>query len=301
MKFRLLFFFFCWLSGSLHAQRLAFISDTQEPLWMEALFLKTERNADAADSLLAGLTRSKHEAVFHLGDLVGSGSSDKGWPRIDRFLDRMKAQQIPVYAICGNHEYMMRAASGEKNFSQRFPHLPNTGYIVVQDSVAVVLFNSNFSKIGEEKSAAQQAWYTRTLDSLNRAPGIRCIIVSCHHAPYTNSNIVDPSEEVQKGYVPAYVNTPKAVLFLSGHSHHLEVFAMHGKQFMVIGGGGGLGQPYKKGGKKAFTDLLDKTQKPRYFYLEVDRHGDSLQITARGFTLQEFGVYKDFPVAVIAL
>ncbi len=293
--------FFCLLAGmELQAQNLAFISDTQEPMAVETILLKTERNKEAADTLMADLLRRKHDAVFHLGDLVANGSSNGDWERIDHFLNAMQSIKTPVYAICGNHEYLMKASTGEKNFIQRFPHQPTTGYIVVQDSVAVVLFNSNFSKIGKEKAKAQVRWYERILDSLNRSAGVKCIIVCSHHSPYTNSNVVNPSKEVQELYVPAYINTPKAVLFLSGHSHNLEYFDIYKKAFLVIGGGGGLGQPLKKEGKKDFSDLLKQEQKPRYFYLEVKRQGNTLQVQTRGFKMEEFGQMHPYPVTTIS-
>jgi UDP-2,3-diacylglucosamine pyrophosphatase LpxH len=266
---------------------------------IEAIFLRTERNAEAAAQLLADLSQTKHRAVFFLGDMVATGSSNKSWKDIDHFLADMKKVHTPVYATYGNHEYMMKRKSGEKNFAQRFSNSSNTGYIVVQDSVAVVLFNSNFSKLSKEAQLFQRQWYERSLDSLNRAEDIKFIIACCHHAPYTNSSVVNPEKKVQELYVPAYVNTPKAALFLSGHSHHLEYFDIYRKKFLVIGGGGGLWQPFKKENKRDFSDLLDESPKPRYFYLQINRTGNQLQVSARGFTMEHFGEFEDYPIVSI--
>jgi predicted MPP superfamily phosphohydrolase len=291
---------FCLAAVShLIAQPFVFISDTQAPIKAETILLKTDRNIEATDSLLTDLTRGTHRAVFFLGDIVSIGSNNKSWERIDRFLTGMKKAQVPVYATYGNHEYMMNQASGERNFAQRFPNSSNTGYIVVQDSVAVVLFNSNFSKLSKNAQEAQVQWYKRSLDSLNRAEDIKFIIVGCHHSPYTNSNVVSPSKKVQELYVPTYANTPKAALFQSGHSHHLEYFDIYRKKFIVIGGGGGLWQGFKKEDKRDFSDLLDENQKPRYFYLLVNRTGNQLQVSARGFTMEQFGVFEDYPIVSI--
>ena len=281
------------------AQPLIFISDTQEPAKVENLFLKTERNVEATDSLLADLSRGKHRAVFFLGDMVGFGSNAKHWERIDRFLANMQQLSTPVYATYGNHEYMINPSAGEKNFAQRFRNSSNTGYIVVQDSVAVVLFNSNFSKLKKDIQQVQHQWYERSMDSLARAEDIKFIIVCCHHSPYTNSSVVSPEKKVQELYVPAYVNTPKAALFLSGHAHHLEYFNVYHKKFLVIGGGGGLWQDFKKEKKRDYTDLLSEIQKPRYFYLQINRMGNKLQVSARGFTMEPFGVFEDYPIVSI--
>jgi UDP-2,3-diacylglucosamine pyrophosphatase LpxH len=299
MKFLQFIFIFCLTVAKTTAQPFAFISDTQEPIKVEAIFLKNERNVEATDRLLADLSRTKHQALFFLGDIVSIGSSAKSWERIDRFLAGMQQKQIPVYATYGNHEYMMNQAAGEKNFARRFPGTPDTGYTFVQDSVAVVLFNSNFSKLSKAAQQAQLQWYTRSMDSLNRSGNVKFIIVCCHHAPYTNSDVVSPEKKVQELYVPVYVNTPKAALFLSGHSHHLEYFNIHHKKFLVIGGGGGLRQALKKENKRDYTDLLNESQKPRYFYLQVNRTGDKLQVSARGFTMERFGKFEDYPVVSI--
>jgi predicted MPP superfamily phosphohydrolase len=235
MKILQLIFIFCIAAVcNAIAQPLVFISDTQEPVKIETIFLKTERNVEAADSLLADLSRTKQQAVFFLGDMVAAGSNDKAWKRIDHFLATKRQAQIPVYVTYGNHEYMMNQSAGQKNFAQRFPDIPNTGYLVVQDSVAVVLFNSNFSKLSKEAQQAQHEWYERSLDSLNRSEDIKFIIVGCHHSPYTNSSVVNPEKKVQELYVPAYANTPKAALFLSGHSHNLEYFDIYDIILYVI-------------------------------------------------------------------
>ncbi len=300
MKTLYFIFIFCLAIGKTAiGQSFAFISDTQEPMAIETILLKTERNKEAANLLLSDMSTMTHQAVFFLGDLVAAGSSNKAWERIDNFLYNMQQQNTPVYAIYGNHEYMMSQGEGEKNFSRRFPTIPNTGYVVVQDSTAIVLFNSNFSKLSKDKQQAQIRWYERSMDSLNRDNGVKFIIVCCHHSPYTNSNVVSPEKKVQELYVPAYTSTPKAALFLSGHSHHLEYFDIYRKNFMVIGGGGGLWQPYKKEGKRDYADLLEEAKKPRYFYLQVNRVGNQLQVSARGFTMDQFGVFKDYPITTI--
>jgi len=300
MKILKLLLLFCMAAvGKVAAQPFAFISDAQGPVKVEALFLKVERNVEAIEILLSDLSRMQHRAVFFLGDMVSFGSSSKTWGRVDRFLADIRKTHIPVYATYGNHEYMTNRFIGQKNFDQRFPDTPDTGYIVVQDSVAVVLFNSNFSKLSKDAQHSQHQWYERSLDSLNRAEDIKFILVCCHHSPYTNSGVVSPEKKVQELYVPAYTNTPKAALFLSGHSHHLEYFDIYRKKFLVIGGGGGLWQELKKESKRDYTDLSDNDRKPRYFYLQIERRGNTLQVWARGFTMERFGVFEEYPVVSI--
>jgi len=84
--------------------------------------------------------------------------------------------------------------------------------------------------------------------------------------------------EVRQNFLPAFINSKKCVLFLSGHSHNFERFNMQGKTFMVIGGGGGLHQPLYA---NAVTPDLSANYKPMFHYLEVRRNKDSLQLVSR--------------------
>src|ERR1700742_961630 len=107
-------------------------------------------------------------------------------------------------------------------------------------------------------------WYKSTLSSLDNNTAIKTIIVSCHHAPYTNSTIVGCSKPVQQYFVPAYIQTKKCRLFITGHAHAFEHFKSQGKDFLVIGGGGGLHQPLDTS-NSCISDLVSK-YKPMFHY-----------------------------------
>jgi hypothetical protein len=89
---------------------------------------------------------------------------------------------------------------------------------------------------------------------------------------------VKPSKEVQQRFVPLFLASAKSRLFLSGHCHGFEHYQVGGKDFMVIGGGGGLHQPLRQG-----TDILPDlatTYKPMFHYLTVERREDGLHVTS---------------------
>ena len=216
--------------------------------------------------------------LFILGDVVSLGYKQKKWARIDSYLKQCTNECIPVYATLGNHEVMFNASRGTKNFQTRFPMYNPAGYTEVIDSVAVVLLNSNFAKMTTAQILAQDNWYSATIKKLDADDAIKFVIVGCHHSPYTNSKIVKPSMEVRQNFLPAFINSKKCVLFLSGHSHNFERFNMQGKTFMVIGGGGGLHQPLYA---NAVTPDLSANYKPMFHYLEVRRQHDSLQLVSR--------------------
>lgn len=256
------------------SKKIYFVSDTQQPMLVEKLWLKSNNNKKATASIFSSILQEKPASLYMLGDVVGLGSSKRKWKNVDLFLDSCRNSGTNVCGILGNHEVMGRTKKGEANFQKRFPMNVKTGYVSVTDSVAVVLLNSNFKKLSAADAAKQEAWYRQTMASLDAADSIKAVIVCCHHAPYTNSKIVKCSHKVQDYFVAEYIRSRKAQLFITGHAHAFEHFNMQGKDFVVIGGGGGLNQPLKKDGNSLTDIAVD--YKPAFHYLSVVRTGDRL-------------------------
>ncbi|MFT3681385.1 MAG: metallophosphoesterase [Ferruginibacter sp.] len=252
-----------------------FVSDTQQPLVIEKLLLrKSHHNKKATANILAALLEEKPRNIYMLGDVVGLGYANRKWKKVDIFLDSCRKQGTTVCGILGNHEVMARCKKGERNFQKRFPMNVKTGYVSITDSVAVVLLNSNFKKLSAEEKLQQQEWYRSTMTALDTTTAVKAVIVCCHHAPYTNSKVAKCSNKVQEYFVKDYISSKKAQLFITGHAHAFEHFKMNGKDFLVIGGGGGLHQRLKDAGH-APEDLANE-YKPMFHYLSVKREGDRL-------------------------
>ncbi|GAB2980879.1 hypothetical protein GCM10027049_15600 [Mucilaginibacter puniceus] len=272
---------FCLTINVAFAQKqpiLAFTSDTQQPMTFEKIFLKSNYNEKATEMIFKDVDSLRPAAFFILGDVVSVGYKNRKWKAVDKYIAELKKDSIPVYATLGNHEVMFIASKGIKQFQARFPMFKPEGYTEVIDSVAVVLLNSNFEKMKSDEIKAQDEWYTETIQNLDADPAIRTVIVSCHHSPYTNSTIVQPSIMVQQKFVPAFIASKKAKLFLTGHSHNFERFKVQDKDFLVIGGGGGLHQPLRS---PFITPDMEPQYKPAFHYLEVVREGGSLKILSR--------------------
>jgi len=272
------------------SNEIAFASDTQAPMWVETLWLRANNNRAATRMLFADLARRKPQALYLLGDVVNLGYSNAQWRPMDRYLTHLREKGVDVHAILGNHEVMGRAKVGQRKFQERFPaHVP-TGYTQVRDSVAIVLLNSNFKTMAAGERERQQRWYEQQLKALDADERIKFIIVGCHHSPYTNSKIVGVNHDVQKQFVPAFLASAKSRLFLSGHSHNYEHFHVSGKDFMVIGGGGGLHQPLRKGTE----DLSDVAEayKPMFHYLTVRRKGELLSVVSHQLT-GDFATFQE--------
>jgi len=269
---------------------LAFASDTQEPMWIEKLFLKSDSNLKATKMIFQDVNVVHPSALFILGDVVSLGERDKAWKNIDSYIKHTAQDSIPVYATLGNHEVMFNAKKGTKKFMARFPMYNPAGYTEIVDSIAVVLLNSNFDKMSDIEIENQDTWYKNKLAALDGDPAVKFIIVGCHHSPYTNSRIVKPSKPVQENFVPLFIQSKKCALFISGHSHNFERFKVQGKYFLVIGGGGGLHQPLNANNETMHD--LSADYKPAFHYLEVMRDGDELKITSRQLK-NDFSGFKD--------
>jgi hypothetical protein len=272
------------------ATEIAFVSDTQQPMWVEKLFLHADHNTKATAMIFSDILEQKPRAVYLLGDVVALGFQNSKWAAVDIFLDSCHKKGILTFGLLGNHDVMGEAKKGERNFQKRFPDHAHTGYLSVVDSIGIILLNSNFHKLSPTDEARQQAWYDSTLHSLDSNPGIKGIIVACHHAPYSNSKVVGSSKPVQDHFVPSFDRSRKAVLFLTGHSHNFEYFKMKEKVFLVIGGGGGLHQPLDTS-QHRLPDLAGG-YKPMFHYLKLTIYPDRLHLVSRSLN-KDFSGFTD--------
>ncbi len=259
-------------------QEILFLSDTQAPMWVEKLVLRTHQNTKATQAIFAEILRLRPAVLYWLGDIVSLGYRNNKWRIIDQFLQKCTEVNTAVYAIMGNHDVMGRPRKGAKNFQQRFPEHSPTGYVKTTDAIAVVMLNSNFGILSAADLVKQQTWYQQTLSDLDADPAVKVVIVTCHHAPYSNSKLVGSSKLVQQRFVPPYVKSLKARLFITGHSHAFERYEFEGKTFLVIGGGGGLRQPLNTSPSR-LPDLAT-AYKPMFHYLSVKREGEGLALTS---------------------
>ena len=258
---------------------IVFVSDTQALLFLETLRLKRTHNEEATKKIMERISQeSTAAAVFHLGDVTAVGSSDRKWARWDDAHAKLKKLGIAVYAVMGNHDYMWSPEKGRANFAARFPESNPSWYAVRIPPLAVIGLNSNFHQLSPAERAEQKRFYEAEMKALETDPAVRNVIVCCHHAPYTNSRIVSPSEDVVKEFVPLFMESGKSRLFLSGHAHAAEHFMKGGKHFLVLGGGGGLLHPLLTGRKQKYEDLFPLKTKIRFFHY-VELQFDEGQMT----------------------
>lgn len=261
-----------------YSNTIVFASDTQAPLWIEKVFLKSDHNTKATELVFNDIIELKPLAFFLLGDVVSLGYSENKWKPVDGYLKAARKEGIPVYAVLGNHELMQRPIAGEAKFQIRFPEHKRTGYVQVFDSIAIILLNSNFGSLSSDEIKKQNLWLKDTLESLDTSEAIKAIILGCHHPPYTNSKLVKSSSTVQNYFVEPFLASKKAKLFITGHSHAFEYFKKKGKDFIIIGGGGGLNHPLNTSDNR-LEDVSEK-YKPHFHYLTVAILNNELVISS---------------------
>ena len=259
---------------------IVFISDTQEPIWIETILLDRNSNLVARNLIFDEIVEDNPSKVIHLGDIVAFGYKNKSWKPIDNHLNKLLEKKIEFYPTLGNHELLLFSDAGEEQFNKRFPFYSKTGYSIKNGETEIILLNSNFSKMTEEEIEQQQSWYKNKLDVLEKDSTISAIIIGTHYPPFTNSKIVSPDEDVQKLFVPLFIQSKKAKLFISGHCHAFEHFKYEGKDFLVIGGGGGLQQPLYVGNEAKWKDKYDSENPLRMFhYLNYKAENDTICMT----------------------
>src|SRR5579871_168449 len=271
-------------------KEIDFISDTQQPLAIEKIKLKSNHNTKATALIFAEILKTSPSSVYMLGDITGVGSRNRKWKAVDRFLDSCNKEKISVHALLGNNDVMWFRKKGEKKFTKRFPDDDKINYVSITDSVAIIMLNSNFKKLNKNEIDRQSDWYKSTLRELNEDNSIKTIIVSCHHAPYSNSLIVGSDKKVQQYFVATFLEAKKCKLFITGHAHAFEHFNISGKDFLTIGGGGGLHQPLDSSANK-IPDLAEN-YKPMFHYLSIKREDNVLLITSH-FLKPDFSGFQE--------
>jgi hypothetical protein len=283
------------IQGKSDTLTLCFLSDTQEPMFFERVYLAYNHNATARKSIFDEILELNPKSVVHLGDLVSMGSAGNSWEDIDQFVRKLHDKEIEFSPVPGNHEYLIFSTKGISNFALRYPYAKLTGYSRRYANVAIVLVNSNFDELSEDKRLGQLHWYRKTLADYDNDPSVDFVIVGCHHPPFTNSKIVSGSKEVRDYYLPEYYESKKCKLFISGHAHAYEHFRMNGKDFLVIGGSGGIQHPLRVGKNAEYQDLFSSSEEKRMFhFLTIKSRGDTLCVELR-MLRPDFKGFENFP------
>jgi len=122
---------------------ITFASDTQEPMWIEKLFLKSDRNLEATRMIFSDVDAVHPAAFFILGDVVSLGKSDKAWKNIDKYIKQTTQDSMTADAINNqNTWYIQKLAALDADPAVKFVivgchHSPYTNSKIVGPSIPV--------------------------------------------------------------------------------------------------------------------------------------------------------------------
>lgn len=199
-----------------------------------------EQNDEIREVMFPHIAQEKPSAIVVLGDLVFLGSSSCQWKEFDRISTKVREATISLYPVLGNHNYYGNNETALQNYFQRFPYLQQQRWYDRKFGPAAFLFlDSNISQLSDQEIYTQNVWYAKKLTEYENDPQVQYIFVCDHHPPFTNSNLVSASKEVQQYFLPQFLACSKTKIFFSGHCHGYEHFMQDGKHFITSGGGGG--------------------------------------------------------------
>jgi len=251
------------------------VSDTQKTSRLE---FWRERNDRERRLIIDEMTRREPAFILHLGDLTARGSSKKHWDEFDDLNKALREKSIPCFPVLGNHELYGNDKVGLEYYFSRFPHLMNRRwYSFTWKNVGLILLDSNFSDLTPEQTDLQEKWYWGELERFNHDEKLDHIIVCCHHPPFTNSQVVAPSEKSKRYFADPFMRFQKTRIFFSGHGHTYERFQAKDKIFIVGGGGGGpRHKVYIDPQKRRFDDLFPGPGLRFFHFCEIALWGKGL-------------------------
>lgn len=250
-----------------------------------------ERNRKERKQIIDEITRREPAFVLHLGDLTTRGSSKKHWQEFDQLHREFRRKKIPYLPTLGNHEFYGNDHEALHHYFRRFPHLEyRRWYSFVWRDIAILMVDSNFSKMTEDQIGQQSQWYARELEKFERDNEIGFIIVCSHEPPFTNSRVIKPSKGSKTYFADLFLRFQKTRIFFSGHCHSYERFQVGGKSFVVSGGGGGPRHSVSiDPAERRYADLYPGPEVRFFHFCEIEKQNGSLSF--RVLRLDDHGTF----------
>ena len=215
-------------------RRFVLFGDSRRTLNEEFWRARYDRERLAVIDALAG---ERPAFIVNTGDLVSAGSDRADWRRFHEENRPIFSLGIPYFPGLGNHEYMWNRDEGLANYFASFPGLRGRKWYELRfPPVLVLVLDSNLGELDDAEVSAQDRWLSEALAAAEKDDAIRHVILTCHHAPFTNSVVHGDSRDVQEHFLSR--RTPKVHVAFTGHVHAYERFLVDGVQCVVSGGGG---------------------------------------------------------------
>ncbi len=269
----------------------AIVGDTQRTSVQECVIGREVNDAETT-IIIDGIAKAKPAFLVHLGDLVFHGASETHWQFFDHIARPLRDESIPILPLMGNHEYWGNNASAREHVKARFPRLQDqTWYADRHQHLGLVWLDSNRDELPEGTWSKQVKWFNEAMDELDGRDDVRGILLFAHHAPFTNSNVVDPDQSVQSDFVARFCESPKALAMMTGHAHGYERFVRGPNEgcgsrdilFMVSAGGGGpRSDSLRPASETGFTDAFAGPAPRPFHFVMVAQSDDGVTLTVHG-------------------
>lgn len=228
---------------------------------------------------LAARVGAEHpDAMLFTGDLPLHGDDLRDWKVFDEEAASW-ARSNRLYPTVGNHELLMYAPAGQRNFFAHFPHLDGNGfYSVLLGNVLIVNLNSSEPLW---PTGRQAEWLTHQLDHI--PSGVDFVLFQMHVPLIADTqsefiaNIPGADGVALRRYLEARALTARQkFIAVYGHIHNYERFEFNGITHIISGGGGA--QPYPvlvRGPQDKYRD----TAFPVFHYVILKIHGKQAEGT----------------------
>jgi Icc-related predicted phosphoesterase len=269
------------------AGHFSVIGDLQATMPEEETWLQREDNDLERWLLLPEIARHNPAFVVMVGDLVSWGASGIEWQDFDERTDTLRRMGIPVFAVPGNHDYF--GGDDLRQYFARLPHIQGQKWYERRyGGLGMIFLDSNAGPLSKGEWLDQKHWYEAALGRFDADPSVLGVLVFLHHAPLTNSSIVDDDPNVLSTFVPAFRSARKTMAMVSGHAHGYERFQRGKKAFIVTAGGGGPRGPLLMGDKRRHPDdLFPGPQLRNFNYVDFS-------LEAHGLHAEVVGLPKDW-------
>lgn len=181
---------------------------------------------DIHKTVVSCMLKFKPQSVFHTGDMVFDGTSDKDWQMFNSITEKIQ-NTSQIYPVMGNHE------KGRISLTKNSPVTQDKTWYSVninQIHFSILDYNVDYSINSEQ--------YKWLIDDLTHMPAdIKFRIVLIHYPPYSTGYHQELQETLQEVLVPVFMKYNIHIVF-SGHNHCYERCYVDGIHYIVAGGGG---------------------------------------------------------------
>lgn len=267
--------------------RFAIIGDVQPTSKVE---FWRKSNARERVQLIQQITTEVPDFLAIVGDLVFCGSSAANWTAFDTLATPLYDARVPVFPLLGNHDYGIVRHAALAHFFTRFPHLGRRHWFSrTYGPLGLIFLDSNVRRLPAVQWREQLHWYIKELQRFEQRSDIQGILVLLHHPPYTNSTLVSDDIEVQRSFVPPFMQARKTLAMVSGHVHSYERYTRAEKTFLVTGGGGARSKLYTGRLRRHHDDCFDGPPLRGFHFLLLTPFSTRLEIEMRGLQQRHGG------------